>query len=120
QPTVLDLQEVVRGVEPMLRRLIGEDLELLMTEPARRGYIRADVNQMEQVILNLAVNARDAMPEGGRLTIETALVDLDEAYARAHEGSQPGPHVMLAISDTGAGMDKATQARIFDPFFTTK
>ena len=120
QPTVLDLHEVVRGIEPMLRRLIGEDLELLMTDPAQRGFIRADVNQMEQVILNLAVNARDAMPEGGRLTIETALVDLDDAYARAHEGSQPGPHVMLAISDTGAGMDKATQARICDPFFTTK
>ena len=104
----------------MLARLIGEDVELVTIAGPRLGKIKVDPGQVEQVIMNLAVNARDAMPRGGKLTIETAEVVLDDAYANKHVGVKPGPHVMLAVSDTGCGMDKATQSRMFEPFFTTK
>ena len=120
QPRVVDLNEIFAGMEKILRRLIGEDVELTANTAAVLGKILADPGQIEQVIMNLAVNARDAMPQGGKLTIETSEVLLDDAYARDHAGVTAGPHVMLAVSDAGIGMDKATQARIFEPFFTTK
>jgi CheY-like chemotaxis protein len=120
QPRVLDLNETLAGMDRMLRRILGEDVELTSVPAPQLGRIRADPSNVEQVIMNLVVNARDAMPTGGQLTIETRNVDLDEVYAREHFGSAPGPHVMLAVSDSGTGMDKATQSRIFEPFFTTK
>lgn len=120
EPRVLDLNAVITGLEPMLRRLIGEDVDLITRLEPDLGAIRADPNHVEQIILNLAINAREAMPEGGRLMIDTTDVDLDEAYTRVHVGARPGPHVMLAVSDTGFGMDAETQAHIFEPFFTTK
>jgi two-component system cell cycle sensor histidine kinase/response regulator CckA len=120
QPLVVDLNKIVDGMKNMLRRLIGEDVELTAVAASALPAILVDPGQMEQVIMNLAVNARDAMPRGGQLTIETAEVDLGEAYAAQHVGVKPGPHVMLAVSDTGTGMDGATQARMFEPFFTTK
>jgi CheY-like chemotaxis protein len=119
-PRVLDLNLVVAEMDKLLRRLIGEDIELATVQGELLGRVKADPGQIEQVIMNLAVNARDAMPKGGKLTIETANVDLDEAYARGHVAVQPGPFVMLAVSDIGCGMDKKTQSRIFEPFFTTK
>jgi len=120
EPKVLDLNAVVAGLAPMLSRLIGEDLELTAVPAPGLGRVKADPTQVEQVIVNLAVNARDAMPQGGRLTIETGNVELDEAYTRRHPGANPGRFVMVAVNDTGHGMDAATQARIFEPFFTTK
>jgi CheY-like chemotaxis protein len=120
QPRLLDLNVVVRDVERMLRRLIGEDVELTTHLEPLLGSVLADPGQIDQILMNLAVNARDAMPEGGRLTIETRDVELDAGYAATHLPAQPGPHVMLAVSDTGAGMDAATQAHMFEPFFTTK
>jgi len=117
---VVDLNALIIDSEKMVRRLIGEDIELTTTLDPRLGRIKVDPNQIDQVILNLAVNARDAMPDGGKLTIETCNVELDENYARAHPEARPGPCVLLAISDTGSGMDAATVARIFEPFFTTK
>jgi two-component system cell cycle sensor histidine kinase/response regulator CckA len=120
QPQTLDLGEVVRATERMLRRLIGEDIELAIHVAPEIGHVRADKSQIEQVVLNLVVNARDAMPTGGKLTIEIANVTLDEQYAGEHLGAKAGPHVMIAVTDTGAGMDRPTLARVFEPFFTTK
>jgi two-component system cell cycle sensor histidine kinase/response regulator CckA len=120
EPRILDLADSLRAIEPMLRRLIREDIELVIRSPNDIGHVRADPGQIEQVILNLAINARDAMPQGGSLIIELADVVLDESYARQHASAVPGPHVMLAVSDTGIGMDAATLSRIFEPFFTTK
>jgi two-component system cell cycle sensor histidine kinase/response regulator CckA len=117
---VLDLNQSVVGMEKMLRRLLGADIELTTLTAAGLGSVRADVSQVEQVVMNLAVNARDAMPEGGKLTIGTANVELDVDYAIAHHDVRPGDYVMLAVTDTGLGIDRETQARIFEPFFTTK
>ncbi len=120
QPKVLDLNEVVRDIEMMLQRLIGEDIQFTTVFEAALGRVTADPGQVEQIIVNLAVNARDAMPRGGKLIIETSNATLDEDYCRTHEGARPGAYVMLAVSDTGHGMDAATMAHIFEPFFTTK
>jgi nitrogen-specific signal transduction histidine kinase len=119
-PQVLDLNSIVANLENMLRRLIGENIELKTVQQSGLGRVKADPGQVEQVIINLAVNARDAMPEGGKLTIETANVDLDGTYARSHAGVLPGPYVMVAVSDTGIGMNAETLAHMFEPFFTTK
>ena len=119
-PKVLDLNEVVTENLKMLTRMIGEDIDLVMVPTPTIGAVRADPGQIDQVIMNLAVNARDAMPEGGKLTIETSNVYLDENFARTHAPLEAGDYVMLAISDTGLGMDLETQSRIFEPFFTTK
>ena len=120
QPKVLDLNVVVAEMDKMLRRLIGEHIALVAALQSDLGHVRADPNQIEQVIVNLAVNARDAMPDGGKLTIETANVDLDETFAQAHLGSVPGAYAMLAVTDTGHGMDVNVRAHLFEPFFTTK
>ena len=120
QPTILHLNDVVSGIEKMLRRIIGEDIELVTELSPALGLIRADVGQLDQVILNLSVNARDAMPNGGQLTIETENVTFDREYAETHSNVTPGEFVMLAVTDSGVGMDAETQRRIFEPFFTTK
>ena len=119
-PTALNPNEVVANMDKLLRRLLGEDVELRTRLTPDLVTVKADPSQLEQVVLNLAVNARDAMPNGGKLTIETQNVELDAAYVRGHISAQPGPYAMIAVSDTGVGMDAATQARIFEPFFTTK
>jgi len=120
EPKVFDLNEVIKNLDKMLRRIIGEDIQLI-TVPARDlGKVRADPSQIEQVILNLVVNARDAMPKGGTLTIETANVELDEHYARTHASVLPGRYVMLSVTDTGVGMTPEVAEKIFEPFFTTK
>ena len=119
-PKPTDLSAVVMGMEAMLGRLIGEDIELATRCAADVGSVLVDPGQIDQVIMNLVVNARDAMPRGGTLTLETSTVHLDETYAAEHVGVAPGPHVLLSVRDTGCGMDKATQARMFEPFFTTK
>jgi len=120
QPTVLEVNKLVSDLEKMLRRLLGEDVELGTRLAPTTGRVKADPGQLEQVIMNLAVNARDAMPNGGKLTLETGNVDLDEAYAADHYPARAGPFVMLAVSDTGIGMSEETQVHMFEPFFTTK
>jgi len=119
-PRVVTLGDVVYGVEKMLRRVIGEDIDLVTVLDRDAGAVMADVGQLEQVLMNLAVNARDAMPTGGKLTIETKNVEHDPDYAREQEAAAVSRFVMLAVTDTGIGMDEATKARIFEPFFTTK
>jgi PAS domain S-box-containing protein len=119
-PIVLDLNVLLVEMEKMLGRLLGEDVDLAVCPGQALWRVKVDAGQMEQVILNLAVNARDAMPQGGKLTIETANVVLDDTYVTAHAEARPGEHVVLAVSDTGSGMDSGTRDRIFEPFFTTK
>jgi PAS domain S-box-containing protein len=120
QPKVLDLNGIVVGLDKLLRRLMDEDIEMLTVADESVGAIKADPGQIEQVIMNLVVNARDAMPAGGRLIVETANAELDAAYARDHVSVRPGHYVMLAVSDTGTGMSAETVAHIFEPFYTTK
>jgi PAS domain S-box-containing protein len=120
QPRILQLNDVVSEVDKMLRRLIGEDIEVVTIFGRALGRVKADPGQIEQVLVNLVVNARDAMPDGGKLTIETSNVDVDEELAAAHDGLLPGRYVMLAVHDTGHGIDAATKSRLFEPFFTTK
>src|ERR1700739_2673887 len=120
QPRAMNLNSVVEEMANLIPRLIGEDIELVVRSSADLGTIRADASQMEQVIMNLAVNSRDAMPKGGRFTIETSNVELDSLYRATHPVVQPGKYVLLAVSDNGVGMDADTQAHIFEPFFTTK
>jgi two-component system, cell cycle sensor histidine kinase and response regulator CckA len=120
QPRVINLNKIVEDMGRLIPRLLGEDVDLVIRTSPDLGAIRADASQMEQVIMNLAVNARDAMPGGGRLVIETSNTDLDRSYVNARPVVTPGPYILLAVSDTGTGMDQETQARIFEPFFTTK
>jgi PAS domain S-box-containing protein len=120
EPRVLDLNRVVEDMRPMLRRVVGEDMEMRVELHAKAGRVRADPHQLEQVVLNLVVNARDAMPDGGKLLIETAGVEWDENYVRSCPEARAGRHVMLAVSDNGVGMDEETRRQIFEPFFTTK
>ena len=120
QPRVLDVNAVVAGAENLLQRLIGENIELRVILKPALGRVKADAGQLEQIVMNLAVNSRDAMPAGGKLTIETSNVTLDEPYTSEHACTSQGPHVMLAVTDTGCGMDEETKRHIFDPFFTTK
>lgn len=120
QPRAIDLNELIADMDQLLKRLLSENIEVKLILDPELGRAKADAGQIEQVIMNLAINARDAMPQGGKLTIQTANVELDEDYARQHTDVLPGLYVMLAVSDTGTGMDPATQARVFEPFFTTK
>jgi PAS domain S-box-containing protein len=120
QPVSLDLGDTLRDISPLLRRLLGEDVRLVTQVGPDLGWVLADPGQLSQVIVNLAVNARDAMPAGGRLTLEAANVELDAEYAQGHAEVVPGPYVVLSVTDTGVGIDEATRARLFEPFFTTK
>ena len=119
-PRVINLNDIMLNLDSLLRRLIGEDIEVLTVPSNDLGSVKADPGQIEQVIMNLALNARDAMPRGGKLTLETTNEQLDESYAHRHQPAEPGRYVMLAVSDTGHGMSPETQARIFEPFYTTK
>jgi CheY-like chemotaxis protein len=120
RPKVLDLNAAVDGLEPMVRKLIGENMRLVIKLGDDAGHIRADAGQLDQILVNLVVNARDAMPDGGTVTIETGNEMVDERYAVEHFDARPGPYVLLVVSDTGVGMDRAMRERIFEPFFTTK
>jgi CheY-like chemotaxis protein len=120
QPVEVDINDAVRRTEVLLRRLIGEHIDIVLGLDDPLGAVKADPTQLEQVLLNLAINARDAMPEGGTLRFETSNVTIDGDYASTHLGLEPGPYVMLAVTDTGHGMDPITKAQIFEPFFTTK
>jgi two-component system cell cycle sensor histidine kinase/response regulator CckA len=120
KPVVLDLNQVIAGMEQMLRRLLREDIELSLLLAPGLALVKADAAQLEQVLLNLAVNARDAMPERGQLTIETMNIEADETFVHGRQGMRPGSYVLLAVSDTGCGMDEAVRAKVFEPFFTTK
>jgi len=120
QPRVLDLNKLVTAMSTMLRRLIGEDIDIQFVLRPDLGMVSADPGQMEQVLMNLVVNARDAMPNGGTLTIETANVQIDEGYSQRHLPVKQGPYTMIAVSDNGTGMDEQAQRRLFEPFFTTK
>ncbi len=120
QPVVLNLNKIATGVEKMLRRILGEDIDYLQVLAPDLGLVRADPGQIEQVLMNLVVNARDAMPNGGKLTIETRNVELDAEYAARHVAVAPGSYICFAVTDTGCGMNEQTQTRIFEPFFTTK
>jgi CheY-like chemotaxis protein len=120
QPLVMNLNTVADEMGRLLPRLIGEDIELIIRLEEKLGSVRADASQMEQVIMNLAVNARDAMPNGGKLVVETANVELDGSYTASHPLMLPGPYVQLVVTDSGTGMDAETQTHIFEPFFTTK
>jgi CheY-like chemotaxis protein len=120
RPELVDINRAVAELEKMLRRLIGEDIDLLVRPAESLWPVEIDPGQLEQVVINLAVNARDAMPGGGRLTIETANAALDAEYAASHAGVEPGDYVLLAVSDDGEGMDAATRDQVFEPFFTTK
>ena len=119
-PKVVDLNQIMAGMEKMLGRLLGADVEVTLLPAAHLGKVKADPGQVEQIVMNLAVNARDAMPSGGKLTIQTNNTELDEHYATEHLGVTAGPYVMLAFTDTGIGMAPETQGQIFEPFFTTK
>ena len=120
QPTTLSINTVVASIEKMVRRLIGEDIEVITALDPGLGFVKADQSQIEQIIVNLAVNSRDAMPKGGKLTIETSNLDLEAGHDHGRINVTPGPYVMFAVSDTGEGMNKETQSHIFEPFFTTK
>jgi CheY-like chemotaxis protein len=120
EPQILDPNVSIAQMESMLRRLIGEDLDLRINLMADPGHIKVDPAQLEQVVMNLVINARDAMPSGGRMTIETGRIHFDSAYASEHFAVLPGDYVMVAVSDNGVGMDKATRVHVFEPFFTTK
>ncbi|HSY92828.1 MAG TPA: PAS domain S-box protein [Candidatus Binatus sp.] len=119
-PRIINLNDIMLNLDSLLRRLIGEDIEVITVPANDLGSVKADPGQIEQVIMNLALNSRDAMPRGGKLTLETTNELLDESYARRHQPAEPGRYVMLAVSDTGHGMSAETQARIFEPFYTTK
>ena len=120
QPRLLDLNQVINGLEKMLRRLIGEDVKLALALDPQIHKVKADPGQIEQVLLNLALNARDAMPSGGHLTLETSNAEFDAEYARLHPGAKPGSYAMLAVSDTGKGMNEEARSHLFEPFYTTK
>jgi CheY-like chemotaxis protein len=120
QPRILDLNDAMLEASAILHRLIGEDIDLVTFPQPGLGLVKADPGQIQQIIMNLAVNARDAMPHGGKLTMETANADIDQKYVRRHPAGSVGRYVMLAISDNGMGMDAETQSHIFEPFFTTK
>jgi CheY-like chemotaxis protein len=120
KPEIVDLSAIVAGLRDMIVRLVGEDVALVLELAPDLARVKADPGQIEQVVLNLIVNARDAMPDGGVVTIETRNVQVDASYAAEHPGTRPGPHAMLAVRDTGVGMDEAIRRRIFEPFFTTK
>jgi PAS domain S-box-containing protein len=120
RPEIVDLNEAIEGIEPMLRRLIGDQVRLVVKAGAGAGRLRVDHGQLDQILINLAINARDAMPKGGTLTIESGNVELDDAYALSHLEVAPGPYVFLAVTDTGQGMAPETREHVFEPFFTTK